>query len=670
MSPLWLAVLAALMIGLFVPIVLRPFLRRFGVADDPNERSSHATRTLRGGGIAPLLAMIAAAVICVISDPRLMDSPLPMIVVASGAVSVLGLVEDIVGLSIVVRIGGQAGIGAAVAWSVSGDNVSWGFLLFTLGFIAYVNIANFMDGINGISGMHGLVVGAAYITIGLVDHIQWLVLIGAILAVAFTSFLPWNLTQPGLFLGDVGSYLLGGSVAASVIAGVISGIPLMSMIAPLTIYLVDALTTLGRRAVRGEPVLRPHRTHVYQRLTDTGLTHLSASSVVALFSAGCAAVGLLMHTRVIAAGWGFIVIAALAGVYLLMPRWRGHQLPRQASGDLLHVHMPYPAPARRDYVARKWVVLGATGFVGSALMEHLRTIGVHETVALRAPRLAFDPRIADPTAIALAAREHPERGRLVKLFMGADVVVNAAGLATPDAAADEALYGANALLPALVASAARQAGVCRAIHVSSAAVQGNRAVLDATLDASPFSPYSRSKALGERAFLATASIGAPGDPSPDLVVVRATSVQGRGRSTTTMLRRIAQSPLSSVAAPGTQPSVVSSIAGLVHVLTEVGTTKRRLPPILLQPWEGLSAREVLRSAGARDPLVLPVWICRSVLGIAYTVGRFMPAVTGATRRVELMWFGQGQRSQYDPELFSPTPVSQEIIRRTLAEEEE
>jgi hypothetical protein len=229
---------------------------------------------------------------------------------------------------------------------------------------------------------------------------------------------------------------------------------------------------------------------------------------------------------------------------------------------------------------------------------------------------------------------------------GAALVVNAAGLATPDASASAQLYGANALLPSLIAIASARAQVSRFIHLSSAAVQGRRAVLDESAEVSPFSPYSRSKALGEWALLA---LQAGAVPATDCVIIRATSVQGSGRATTNNLRRIASSPLSSVAAPGTQPTVVSSLDGLTSFIHKVGLDQREFSGLLLQPWEGLSVAEALRRVGNREPRRLPRWICSLLVSCGYAAGRLMPELAGVVRRVELMWFGQGQVASLQPE---------------------
>ena len=185
-----------------------------------------------------------------------------------------------------------------------------------------------------------------------------------------------------------------------------------------------------------------------------------------------------------------------------------------------------------DSSGLRWLVLGATGFVGQAVAAELRARNMI-VVSLAAPRLLVPRAVADPSTgstaahlaelacaaasapscdarppspIAVAANLSDSSGaqatavafaRLREEFAGIDVVVNAAGLATPGDGESPALTGANALLPALVALAANAAGVKRFVHLSSASVQGHRRTVDETSSRAPFSAYSRSKALGE-----------------------------------------------------------------------------------------------------------------------------------------------------------------------------
>ncbi|MHA7238344.1 NAD-dependent epimerase/dehydratase family protein [Arthrobacter sp. TMS1-12-1] len=281
-----------------------------------------------------------------------------------------------------------------------------------------------------------------------------------------------------------------------------------------------------------------------------------------------------------------------------------------------------------------WLVLGGSGFVGSAVLRVLHAAAI-DAQALPAPRLVT---AADTPEALLDAADAADTAALEAGLAGYDVVVNAAGLATPSATDSEDLLGANALLPAVVARAAAAAGARRLVQLSSAAVQGRTPLLDETGAVRPFSAYSRSKALGEQAL----ALAAAREPSLSVVTVRATSVQGEGRPTTAALARLARSPLASVASPGDARSPVTSVDTLAELVLALGTHAGSLPGRVLQPWEGLTARTVLEAAGGH-PRTLPAPLCRAAVRSGYLLSSLVRGrLDGHVRRVELMWFGQDQ----------------------------
>lgn len=660
MNPtIWGASTVAFILGLLSVVALRPALRRYAVVDAPNHRSSHTEVTLRGGGLAPLVGIIGGMWVAWALAPALPGGLLVGVVAGSVFAAVLGLIEDVRGLPVPVRALGQLVAGAAISipLAIAFAQPWWLAVAGAITVAAFVNIANFIDGINGISGVNAVLIGGAYAVVGLMAELPWASILGGVIAGAFLGFLPWNITKPGLFLGDVGSYLLGAITCGTGLAIWWSGVDPVVVVAPLAIYLADTLFTLGLRASRGEAVLQSHRSHVYQRLTDTGLGHAAVTSVVGGFTLLTSFVGIMRL-----AGWipGFVAWALLVSVcacYLALPRVRGNRLAPAVSLSLPAMAEPVAPKPRPDHDPRVWAVSGATGFVGSALVSRLRAEGV-EVRPLRAPRVLLPESLDDPGDIAERAHASEVVDAWAGQLVGVDVLINAAGLATPGAPPSEALYGANALLPAVVLHAAETAGVQRVIHLSSAAAQGHQPMLDESIAAHPFSPYSRSKALGERAFLAAAR-----RRSSDAVVVRATSVQGAGRPTTAALKRVARSPLASVAGDGSRPTVVSSIDGLVDFVVAVSRSTNPLGAIMLQPWEGLSTADVLREARGAQPRHLPEWLCRSALGSARVVGRVVPEIAGIERRLALMWFGQAQRSAFAAEYTADS----ERLRRLLRE---
>lgn len=281
-----------------------------------------------------------------------------------------------------------------------------------------------------------------------------------------------------------------------------------------------------------------------------------------------------------------------------------------------------------------WILVGASGFVGSAISQQLDNLA-QPYRALSAPRLTSQAQ--DASYILEQARQQQDLvDQLAQQLAGAQVVINAAGLASPDQSQLAPLMGANALLPVILALAANQAGVPRFLHLSSAAVQGPVPVLDASPRTQPFSPYSRSKALGEEALLLLATQV----PDLEISILRATSVQGVSRQTTRSLVKVASSPLASVAGDGQQKTPVSSAQALAAFTHSLATYPGQLPPIVLQPWEGTTCTSVLEDAGGRRPWKIPSPLARALIRAGYGASRLWAGAAGPVRRLEVMWFGQ------------------------------
>jgi UDP-GlcNAc:undecaprenyl-phosphate/decaprenyl-phosphate GlcNAc-1-phosphate transferase len=276
--------LVAVLVGLSLGPAVLWMLRRGLVLDVPNERSSHQAATPRGGGLATLAAcVVAAAVSSQLTGPARVG----MLMVAVG-MGGIGLLDDVRGLGPLPRLAGQAVIaGAGMVWltrSLGGPDL-WR-VAFSAGVVvwvvAFVNAFNFMDGINGISVAQVVVAGVAWWAIGRIHHIPDLTTAGLVVAGAGVAFAPFNVPRARMFLGDVGSYFLGGWLAAAAVVGVRSGVAPEAVLSPLVLYGADTLTTLVRRARRHQAWYRPHREHAYQRLVRLGWSHTRTSLAVAI----------------------------------------------------------------------------------------------------------------------------------------------------------------------------------------------------------------------------------------------------------------------------------------------------------------------------------------------------------------------------------------------------
>ena len=276
-------------------------------------------------------------------------------------------------------------------------------------------------------------------------------------------------------------------------------------------------------------------------------------------------------------------------------------------------------------------LLGAGGFVGTAVRRALQQTGVSVTV-IAAPRIDR-PWGAIPGGEGMGFSVEV-LAALQESLRGCSGVVNCAGISNPGAETSPNLYGANALMPVLVREACYRANVGRFVHVSSAAVQGDRDILDETEDLTPLTPYARSKAAGERLLLRGKREG--------LTIFRPTSVHGSARPLTVRLARFARSPLSSVAGSGDWASPQVLVRNVGSAVAYLAVCSNPPPAIVLQPSEGQTAASVLRVLGlGREPRHLSEHVARGALAAAALV-KSDARLSAARRRLQMLWFGQRQ----------------------------
>lgn len=291
------AITVAFSLALAVPVGIKPLLKRAGIIDVPNERSSHQIPAVRGGGLAQFTAIALALAYAAISSSASNRNLLFVVLATCIAAAVLGWIEDSSGVRIIVRAGSQFLIGTAAtgAAAITTNHSLWWAILGGAVSIGLINVVNFMDGVNGISSLHGLIAGSTFVAIGLLNETSWIVFAGGILAAAYIAFLPWNIWG-GMFLGDVGSYLLGGVIAAIITLGWMQRLPIIALAAPMSIYLADTSLTLISRTLAHERLYEAHRDHTYQRLNKAGFSHLQVATIAAAFSVLTAIVGIFSST--------------------------------------------------------------------------------------------------------------------------------------------------------------------------------------------------------------------------------------------------------------------------------------------------------------------------------------------------------------------------------------
>jgi hypothetical protein len=186
------------------------------VIDRPGERSSHTIPTPRGGGVATVLAITTGLLLV----PGAATLVLPLTLFAA-----IGLVEDLWGVPVFLRLAVQIGVACPASAAIAAFTGAAGIVVISAAvwFTAYVNAFGFMDGINGISALSAVLAGVVHAVLGLAYDRPLLTAAGAVVAAAAATFLPRNLARAKIFLGDVGSYGLGGVIGGLAVYAVLCG---------------------------------------------------------------------------------------------------------------------------------------------------------------------------------------------------------------------------------------------------------------------------------------------------------------------------------------------------------------------------------------------------------------------------------------------------------------
>ncbi len=269
------AVLGTLILSVLLCGAYLRFARAPQFLDVPSERSSHVHPTPHGGGAA-LVSAFTFGLLLAAQFYGAWDESFVMLAVAALVLTVGGVIDDLRGLSVRLRLVLYGLICLWVAGALF-PVVDTGYiplngalvLLATLTMLWGLNLYNFMDGIDGIAALQAVVAcsGAAMIS-WLTGHGGQYMLFCLLLAAAHSGFLFWNYPPARLFMGDAGSVPTGFLLASLALLGAVQGqLNPLCWLVLLAVFITDATWTLLWRVSTGQPFTHPHREHAYQRLS-------------------------------------------------------------------------------------------------------------------------------------------------------------------------------------------------------------------------------------------------------------------------------------------------------------------------------------------------------------------------------------------------------------------
>jgi UDP-GlcNAc:undecaprenyl-phosphate/decaprenyl-phosphate GlcNAc-1-phosphate transferase len=244
---------------------------RFGIVDKPNSRSSHVKPAIRGGGVIFVFAILA----WFFSN----HFSLPWFVLGACAIAVISFLDDIMSLNPLVRFLIQ--LLAVLLMFYQVWPISWPIYLLVLAVIVCIgtlNAFNFMDGINGITGVYALVAlfSFFYVHTQVVAFTELSFIL--VVSISVLVFLFFNFRKRAqCFAGDVGSV----TIAFLLIFLLLQLILVTNnFLWPLLflVYGTDSIVTIIFRIKRRENIFKPHRTHLFQYLSnELAWPHLTVS---------------------------------------------------------------------------------------------------------------------------------------------------------------------------------------------------------------------------------------------------------------------------------------------------------------------------------------------------------------------------------------------------------
>ena len=322
---IWITYLIIAVILVVAELVYFKIADKCNIIDKPNERSSHSTIVLRGGGIIFTLSMIAWAILMLIQGKDI----LPYLPFLIGLILVAGIsfVDDIHSLPDGLRMAVQVLSTLLMFWSVgiyTAIGPWWLMALVTVVALFFcvgaTNFINFMDGINGITAAYALamLVPIALVNegLGFIEPSYLVVAIIGVLVFSIFNFRPKGKAK--CFAGDVGSIGI-----AFIILFALGRLMLatkdVTWIVFFLVYGIDGTLTIIHRIMLHENLGQAHRKHAYQLMAnELGMSHV----VVSLLYMGMQMVISLgfiyLCPNTILAHWIYLIVAGvvLAGAYV------------------------------------------------------------------------------------------------------------------------------------------------------------------------------------------------------------------------------------------------------------------------------------------------------------------------------------------------------------------
>lgn len=326
--------------GLIVLILIIAELIYFRIADKcniidkPNQRSSHTTIVLRGGGIIFAISILVwMAWQMLLGNWATVQGFLPFII---GLLLICGISfwDDVHSLPDSIRLVVQFVATALMFWGLMGQGawfmeLAWYWkvvigLVALIVFVGATDVINFMDGINGITAGYSLAVLVPLLLAnrmgGFIDESFLVVAIIGVLVFSWFNFRPKGKAK--CFAGDVGSIGIA-FIMLFAIGRLIMKTGDVTWLIFLLVYGVDGCCTILHRIMLHESLGLAHRKHAYQLMAnELGMSHVAVSLLYMAMQLVISLYFVCLCPNTILAHWSYLIVAGLVLVcaYVLFMR--------------------------------------------------------------------------------------------------------------------------------------------------------------------------------------------------------------------------------------------------------------------------------------------------------------------------------------------------------------
>jgi UDP-N-acetylmuramyl pentapeptide phosphotransferase/UDP-N-acetylglucosamine-1-phosphate transferase len=248
----------------------------FNIIDKPNQRSSHTSITLRGGGI---IFYFGALAFFFYSGFQYL-----WFFWGLSLITLISFLDDILTLSNKLRLSVHLISMGLLFYQLGVFELQWYWIMLAfILFIGITNAYNFMDGINGITGVYSLAVLSG---LWLINNYHVNFFENDLIYCVGLSLLVFNFynfrRKAKCFAGDVGSIAIA-FILLFMIGKLLLIEPSIVPVLLLGVYGVDSVLTIIHRLILKENIFQAHRKHLYQILANEAkVPHLYVATAYAL----------------------------------------------------------------------------------------------------------------------------------------------------------------------------------------------------------------------------------------------------------------------------------------------------------------------------------------------------------------------------------------------------